>query len=315
MGLQETRVQQDAIKSIDGFWVLSSNCTAEGTGGCQLWFSQDSQGGSGAEVKWNRQAFSVVHAQPQILVALAEIAGIRFACVSAHAPPSGTDSTELQQWWQDLQTAFAKIPRGHSPVMCIDANARFQKHPAGRTSEALPICPNGEHLSTFTQAQGMVLSAQQDARGHPIVSWISPKGKGSLIDYIAVPQEWSACFRTGSNVALGDLHQDIDHQAIFGELTWKASVPPATSRRVSSEQLASTEGQEAIRHAFNTLPIVPWEVDATTHVTCIHEHIERTLQQALPAPELRPRHPALTADTLELIGEKGHQESHPHAPA
>ena len=137
LGIQETRTAQDPIRSIDGFWVVSSACAPDGVGGCQIWLAQGNMGTQDRdELRWDRSTFSIVNSGPQILAVLASLADIRFLCVSAHAPPANSPPAALDKWWAELQAVLAKAPRGCCPLLCVDANARFR----WRKGAPLPRC-------------------------------------------------------------------------------------------------------------------------------------------------------------------------------
>ena len=306
MALQETRQSGAQIRSVGNFWVVSAPCTSQGIGGCQVWFSKSPfTSNTRGQIGWCRGSLSVVHSSPQILIVLAEAGGLCFACVSAHAPISSTREQVLQQWWMELASAMAKVPRHYAPLLCIDGNARFAAHPLGHTDEAPPACANGYKLKGFIGDQGLTLSKQLSCTGKRIISWTSPNGKPALLDYIAVPRAWMDCFHTLDQVALGDLHQDIDHQPVLCELRWQASVSrDVDCKAISEDRLAQPEAHAIIAAAFATIPPVGWEVDPTSHVHIIQHHLTSFLQQHLPTPRMKPRHPALSTGTLELIRAK-----------
>ena len=91
---------------------------------------------------------------------------------------------------------------------------------------------------------------------------------------------------------------------ILCELRWSAHVNHVAHRPVTEAQLALPEAASAIATAFQTLPQVPWETDATTHVSIVQGHLQHALQRLLPAAPMQARHPALSQDTLELIRAK-----------
>ena len=75
-------------------------------------------------------------------------------------------------------------------------------------------------------------------------------------------------------------------------------------RPITEAQLAQPEAANAIAAAFQSLPPIAWEIDATTHVSLVQRHLQDTLRQLLPDPQPKARHPALGNRTLELIKSK-----------
>ena len=288
--------------------MVSSPCNSQGVGGCQLWLSRNrSVGTSGTTaLNWNRQSFALLLRNPQLLVMLAKAGGIKLALVSGHAPTAKAPEDVRQAWWDLLASALRRVPATYAPLLMLDANARFSSDPSSPSSmDSQPDGPNAESLQALCGDFGLYPSAQFDPAGRPLVSWVSPQGRESLIDYFVCPGQWAAAMRVEQCPSLDDLHATIDHRPLrlCLDLTLD-SISPSCRRCIDVRALHTAEGQSAVERALRTMPLVPWEVDSTTHVALLHTHLRGSLAASLPVPKSRPRNPAYSEATIDLVRAK-----------
>ena len=180
-----------------------------------------------------------------------------------------------------------------------------------RTSRSLTLYapkPNAlKLLQQFCFDNGLAVSGQFSASGQRLSSWTSPTGNCSLLDYIAVPSSWEGAFQTLDTPCLGDLHSDIDHQPILVRCRpslqgCRKPLRPCPDWRA----LDSPEGKASLHRAWASARAVGWDVDATTHIACIHAHLHRCLARDLPRTAATPRNPAISSSTLAIIKYRRH---------
>ena len=299
-GVQETRLHLRGITTQGDFWVLHAPCTDQGIGGAQLWIRQSS--------KWDRQAFTIIHQEPQILVALGSYQGLKLLLVSAHAPPAVSTAAALQEWWLHLATVLHRTPAACTPVMFLDANATFRKGPStAETLQSEPICCNAQHLRDFARKQGLALSPQALPSGEPLYSWTSPQGHRKLIDYVGVPADWLAACEAQPSPSLGDLYEDIDHQPVLMRICTTACAAPLQHRnRIDTQLWATTDGARLAQGVTARCRPITWASCATDHVDQLQRHLYQGLTDGKPVLPPRPRNPALTAATLAMVREQRH---------
>ena len=102
--------------------------------------------------------------------------------------------------------------------------------------------------------------------------------------------------------SLDDLHATIDHRPLrlCLDLTLD-SINPSCRRRIDVRALHTAEGLSAVERAFRTMPLIPWGVDSTTHVALLHTHLRGSLAASLPVLKSRPRNPAYSEATIDLV--------------
>ena len=304
-GLQETRDPDDGISASDHYWIASSACDASGSFGCQIWISQTRAWGHSSTLPLRpaRDSFTLFHAEPRVLVLLMRVGCLKVACVSAHAPTAAAGPEASKAWWAHLRAVCNRIPPGHTLLFMADANAAFDCSRGGNTLESIPTTENAHQLQQFCATAELQPTAQVDRHGHRLVSWTSPDGHTQkLLDYVCVPDAWRLGFHTAPNFGLGDLREGYDHSPIMGTVSATVSAPRPSSRtRYSAEALRTAAGQQVAAAALASVPAIPWDVDATTHMDLIFGHVQRFLSSHLPPAPPKPRNPVLSELSLQLV--------------
>ena len=221
MALQECRETVDAIRFHEGICKIAGPAS-DGKFGCQIWVVDCacSLGAcvDGELVTWARNAFTILHKDPRILIVGAQAGVTRFALVAAHACTSTANEEEREQFWTKLRVAMKAIPRGHIPLVMIDANAKFEH---GTTTPVLG-CENADKSKELAQAHDLWLSGNVDSdrNGKALVTWVHPgtARNGGCIDYIAVPCAWSLGAEVVGDPGLLDVHAGHDHFPVVVEL-------------------------------------------------------------------------------------------------
>ena len=305
-GLQEGRSLESGITHTAHYWVASSSCDEQGGGGCQVWISKTLAWGrsQSTDLRPHRESFSLLLAEPRLLIVLLRVGQLKFACVAAHAPTTASGPQTCKKWWRHLQTQCKKVPPGHVLLMMVDANASFtQAGPTGDTLTAVPTSENAKQLQEFCAQTGLQPTAQCDRHRAPLYSWTSPDGDTRrLIDYVCVPTEWKQGLQTEPPFSLNDLRAGYDHEPIQGTVGASISAPQSPARRrVPVEALQTDEGRRTAAAAMASVPAISWDVDATTHMDLILGHIFSFLQTHLPAAPPRSRNPVLSETSLRLV--------------
>ena len=310
-GLQETRLATTGIARVGSFWVLHAPCDDTGVGGCQLWLTASGIGKGGEALCWDRESFAIRYAKPQLLICTAQLGDLHFVLVSAHAPIGAATARCRTLFWQEVSQELNKVPQHFVPLVFIDANAHFEAHAEHPTfEETLPVGANAVALQGFCTRHSLVPSAQFDHEGNPLFSWRSPRGEYSLIDYVLVPAEWERHLSACTVTTLNDLHAGKDHFPILAACDVKLNLQHAPrAPRIQAKQLETEEGRQAVQEAFRTAPIIPWNVDSTTHVHLLHSHFRDFMTQHLPPPPPGPRHPAFSEHTFQLVQQSRHCRS------
>ena len=118
-----------------------------------------------------------------------------------------------------------------------------------------------------------------------------------------------------SFVALSEVDDDVllaisrvDHSAVSVLVTIPCSknfdVARPSRFAFNREALKDPESVALVRSHLAVLPVIPWQVDATTHVSVLTLQVQAALAEAIPSAKKKPM-PA-------WISDKGSQRRHQH---
>ncbi|CAE7557354.1 X-element\ORF2 [Symbiodinium sp. CCMP2592] len=283
-GLQETRQRQTGITTISDYWVLHAPCTDQGIGGAQIWVRHNP--------RWDRQAFTIVHQEPQILVVLGSFDGVRMLLVSAHAPPATTAADVIQDWWGTWRLPSIE----HPPIVFRSSSWMQMQRSAG--SPWFRALSSARPFATMRRACSNLRLHGRLGSAHSF--W--PTGYRKLIDYIGMPAEWEHTCTVQETPRLGDLYEDVDHQPVFLRLEATVDATPVQHRnQIDCRFWTIPESSQAVTTVAQYSPPVPWTTRTTAHVDALQQHLYHGVKSCIPAISPKPRNPALTPDTLAKV--------------
>ena len=169
--------------------------------GCQLWLKTTKT------IRFDRHRVSVLCSEPRLLIVLVPTDTCRLVFIVAHAPTSTAPVTERDAWWQHLTRRLEGLPPGATPVVCIDANARYVLI----QGEEQPGNDNAQRLSMLASRFFLCRTRAFHPDGSLVVTWRAPLGHPACLDYVLVPEMWGDGLRTVSNLGLLDEHAGVDH--------------------------------------------------------------------------------------------------------
>ena len=294
-GMQETRyfaVQRAATKHYHCF------CSRDQKGnlGCQIWVSSTlavATREDACQVFCDPSRTTIVHSAERILAICVPAGGTLFGLVAAHAPISAASEEVRTQWWDDLRGVLRKLPRRAIPILLADCNARFQATgPEADTSTATAINENGRAVQWLCEDFTLQSCNLFDGDGTRVVTWTSPYGVATQLDYVFMPPVIATGARTLGCPWLLSGQQDIDHRPLVVEAVWTSTATaPQSRRRWDVDKIRTDAGRQCLDHIFRTLPHVPWTYDVDDHLQIINNHIHSGLQQHFVATRCRPRQP------------------------
>ena len=189
LGLQESRTPTGQISS-HGVLRLCSGAH-KGQGGIELWVNLAQPYGyaQGKPLKFARQHFEVLEADPHVLVVRADSPYFRSLLVVAHAPHSGHLESDRLSWWEAFTQRVLRHRQQDMLFVMIDANAG----PGDCDEEAvfqsgLATSVNTPHWRSFLQSCDLALPQTLPLHEGGLDTWMSLDGStGHCIDYVAVP--------------------------------------------------------------------------------------------------------------------------------
>ena len=304
-GIQETRQSIAPRTGTVHYHVLASQAQ-DGQLGCQLWLHRDKPvaRGKGQTYTWDPNGFSIVSAGPRHLLATARAGGQSFALLTAHAPTSVASEAERQTWWRHLSSLMRRIPPRHTPIVLLDANARFEWRLEAPAAEAA-LNSNAQHLAAYAQLFSMKTSSNMLSTGARVVSYHGPQQQPACLDYLLVPQQLGPGFTLIGTAQHFQGCAEHDHFPVTARLTWVCgSATNTPSKGLDTAAMRTPEGKARIQHIMACAPTVDWELDVDQHLAILNQHFRTELVSAFPRPARKPRSGIISQATWTRVQDR-----------
>ena len=304
MGLQEARTEPGLIRSSSHIR-FCSGCAADKTLGVEFWVSLDlpyAFSPQGKPICFRSENFAVVHSDPRILIIRHQTISFDVVFAVAHAPHSGRDELEIEQWWHDFVHLLTKWQH-LDIVVLIDANQRLCDEAPPAVGDLLdrPWVGKTNYLTNCLLTLGLMApSSFSDFHVGSIYTWTHPgTKKKSRIDYILVPVSWSyGKLSSWVDDNIHAAHAAIDHQCTALAVGWSTWSTTKGKNRMRYDQDAMQRPDAAARIAFimQNAPCVPWHIHATEHAAVLTEFLQNHLAAEFPRQK-RMRHWTMATET------------------
>ena len=306
-GVQEARSFPGSKFQTEHFTCFASP-DDKGSCGCQLWVD----GKRPLACRADDQCLCldvgnavILHADPRVIAVSVPAGKALFTFISAHAPIAAAPAAEREAWWHAFARVLRKIPRRAIPIVMIDANARFDVwHPGQGIVDAKCCGDNAHALQAVAEEHDLQVAGFHDKDGHRLVTWTSPYGKDSQIDYVLIP---TALAESASVWGTDKGDRQLDHHLHGVRLRWHQ--PATATRRVprwDRRKLASEEGKQILQQVFRDAPAVPWTFDVEDHLHLLNTHIYLSLSEHFIACPRKPRQPHISDQQWQCIQERRH---------
>ena len=310
VGIQESRETIEGPRHLENYVCLGSPAD-KGQLGCQLWLNKAASVAvsvDGNQLKLEHKKAVVVMSQPRLLCVTVPVGGSLLGLIVGHAPTNQATEECRQTWWNSLGCVMRSLPRKVIPVLLLDANSRFEIRERLATARCCePIGPNAEHFVGFLREHELSTQQLRDEEGHDLVTWRSPAGGDSCIDYVVFPCALDACALTvGIPPSFCDL-LGHDHFLVLLELRWcQGAVCRRQTCRIDTEKMRTAAGQATLRDIFCSSPVVPWEHHVDDHLHIVNEHVWAGLVANFPKSPARPRKPHISGQQWDAIRQRRH---------
>ena len=138
-------------------------------------------------------AFSVVVAEPRLVILRISTAFCHVILIAAHAPHSGADSSDIDQFWQKVTSSIPGKYDDWPRLLLADANCRFGDFPNAfiGNHDAEISTPKSEAFCDFVAMHQLFLPATfATCHSGPSGTWCHPKGTWTRNDVIGVSGSW-----------------------------------------------------------------------------------------------------------------------------
>ena len=238
---------------------------------------------------------------------------MRFAFLVAHSLTTQASPKDTRDWWQSLQEVVQRVPRNHVLVVMIDANAQFEWCKEPPTLERA-LNANARALVGLLQAHNLSASPNMTPHGDHVESWLGPMRKPKCLDYEVVPTAIAAGMRTQGDLKDFEGQCDHDHRPVKVLLSWSQEGKPE-AKRVSFDKKAmmTAAGRAKLRHIYDTLPPIAWDVDVDTHLRVINDHLLAGLARDFSVGPSQAKSPTISKRTWALVRDRRDIRKHLHS--
>ena len=304
VGIQETRRSCEPLHFLGPFAIFASQPEA-GQFGCQLWMLRGSPlatTAAGDMITFEPAQASIFHASPRLLVVLWDTGDVAIAFCVAHAPTAVAAEEEQQAWWTMFQSTLRRLPRKFQPLLLVDANARLAPGSSGCITDGQCLNKPARFLLDLMSTQHLAVSGNVDCHGDAIVSWCSPTGHSTCLDYFLLPSDMAAGMKVHGNIPGFSDCFDFDHRPVLFECRWTSSAKKSpTSVQFDRRAILSPQGRDTMREIFRRAPRAAWEAHADDYLNGLNSFLRQELEQHFPLSVKRPRQSHVSTQTWHHI--------------
>ena len=297
LALQECRTEQGMIRSATHLRFCSGH-DDNGLLGVELWINLQkpfARQANGTPIYFGLQYFSVIHAEPRILIVRLSMPEFPVILVIGHALHEGHGKDAVQLWWDHLRSLLDPF-KNEEQIHFLDANARISGSETAHFGTLTEDPPRKDSRCLRAHAEFFHLLAPStfELWHHgQLHTWVHPNGKStSRLGYILVPVHWQSGIQ--DSFVETELHVPRayqDHSCAALRLDWWAKVAGRKTKRKGFDMDAMTteEGKQKIAEIWDSLPLVEWTENATLHAQAPWQNTFHDKKGCAPAPWLHKR--------------------------
>ena len=296
----------------DGDFIRICSAAMRGQGGLELWFRKHGAflaTGLGALTK---DQLVVWHASDTILGVSCHHPAFTCTLAVIYGPQRGRGDPAIMQWWQDLVNILRGRPCVGPLVLLGDANAHLGSVLAEGIGGLAPEIEDaaGGALRELCNRFGLFIPSTFPAfHSGDSATFIGHWHMGSRVDYIGLPQEWSAGVTLSSTCPDFDLLTDgVDHVAVQVEMSLcvqpRVTIIPGRSGRYNRVQAQTPDGQALLMSLAQMLPEQPWECDVNDHWHEMRTDILNNCEKWFPKVKRQRRQHYMSDELWSIVEER-----------
>ena len=311
VGLQETRLQEDAMQPDPDYYILQAGATEAGVGGCALWVAKSSPYAvSGGRKLYLRDThLTVVGHSARHLIVMISAPRLSLQVSVLHAPSlAHTPREVVAAFWRDRAADICSRPDGADFVVLVDANARVGSIVTPHVGDLAfeTETDSGTLFHDFLiEIEGFLPTTLQEVHEGPSGTWCTPQGVWHRLDYVVLPCHWhSATLTSRVLVDVELLQKREDHLPVWLKCSFCKHLPSETYRdnkkQVVRPALEHRNKPEA-EAVFRQVPAVPWHVPIDPHYQALTLGWHNAAAALAPEQPEQPVQAYLSVATLHIV--------------
>ena len=226
--------------------------------------------------------------------------------IQVYAPTSDADEAVLDDFYEQLQECYKKVPSKGIPIIMGDLNAKV-----GTNSQNDAIGPHalgtqnesGTRLSEFCVANGLAIANMMFTQhAHKLYRWISPDGRTrNQIDYIIIPRRWMSSCKSCKTLPGADC--GTDHQLLMAKFKTKLK----TSKRKPTTPCYDLSSRTdiytvSVSNRFDVLLELDEELGSSNEIwEKMKDAILCSAKETLRKPNTKKINKMLSSATIDLV--------------
>lgn len=310
--LQETRVRRLHRTMDHRYWLLKSPATVAGHYGLmiglakRLPFANEKSHQTKKDAKqhfFQDQDFTIVAAEPRLLIAKLSSQALKCIIIAAHAPHSGAQLAEIESFWKHVQECIPAYLAAWPCLLLADANCRLGGQPCARIGpwQAEGMHEKSEPFAQFVSAQDIFLPSTFEHFHHGDGgTWRHTNGMWRRNDFIGLPTAWPLCAcKSWISEELDFSLMKEDHRTVCVECSF--ALPMEKKSLIHKPQKADLEGFSSKRLAqLAAQHRVDFTIDVHTEAITLESEV-LTCHDGRVHRQKRPRKQTMSGYTWELV--------------
>ena len=305
--LQETRARETRILFSQDY-IRFISAAVEGHGGTEIWISRHS---AAKHTQIQSSNCVVLEANHQWLVVQIRIERTYLHVVSAHAPHSGYNKADTDQWWRCFTNMLMQKVGTQPVILGIDANTHFDVPVEGAIGDfgleaASNYSANG--FSTLLLDLGLwVPSTYRQHHFGTTATWRHPAtGSWHRNDYIAISHclqvSWCQSWVEG-NIDCGGAN--IDHLPGIVDCSFILPKGNRSQRPPRIDTLAMRNADpERLSQLLANIPDFPWQLNVHEHATLLNQALLAALAATFPCTRKPPLREYISQEAWHLRAQR-----------
>jgi ribonuclease HI len=283
--LQETRLKR-SCKSLLGYQIYKGSASDKGHHGVLIAISTVLPYGSYVDAHGKRRDLfftandiSLIHADSRCILLRLRTPWVKCLLIAGHAPHSGYDQHELEQWWNQLGLYVPPSLHDWPILLLADANAKVGADACSciGTIGAEEGTDKATPFTSFIRAHQIWLPSTFHCHEGPTGTWRHPSGKWTRNDYVGLPCQWqiTACRSWVADDIDVSLHHE-DHKAALVSI----EMPIVQTSQKRTAAVRKIVAEHADLQPLRATYIAP-STDVHTHAAQLQDQV----LDCLPRPQ------------------------------
>ena len=255
------------------------------------------------KLRFQESDFSIVVAEPRLLIVKLQSSGFKCLIVAAHAPHTGAELSIIEDFWKHVADSVPSGLAAWPRLILADANCRLGSQPCDRIGDwnAEVMTEKSVPFAHFVTVSDVFLpSTFEQFHEGDSGTWLHPSGLWKRNDYIGLPCSWTieSC-RSWIPEEVDFSLQKEDHRMVCLQVQWtENSGLDKKHRRLTKPKVFEFDTTRVAQCAWSSQP--DFTLDVHTDAISLQTKLLSCRKRGVTATK-KPCKGTLSAASWELI--------------